>query len=90
MFSGMRAGRQLGRCNGSSEAPSKIVAIPAQLPDPALARQICLVLVSPSHSENRGSSPLGSANNINDLRFEDLPVSRLCPVEILGSRALPR
>ena len=23
---------------------------------------------SPSHGENRGSSPLGSASNINDLR----------------------
>jgi hypothetical protein len=29
------------------------------------------------------SSPPGSANNINDLHFEDLPVSRPCPVEIL-------
>jgi hypothetical protein len=45
---------------------------------------------SPSHGENRGSSPLGSANNINDLHFKDLPVSRPCPVEILGSRASPR
>ena len=40
--------------------------------------------------ENRGSSPLGSANNINDLRFDKLPVSRPCPVEVLGSRASPR
>ena len=44
-------------------------------------------LMSPSHGENRGSSPLGSANNINDLRFEDLPVSRPYPVEFLGPRA---
>ena len=44
----------------------------------------------PSHGENRGSSPLGSANNINDLHFEDLPVSRPCPVEILSPRASPR
>jgi hypothetical protein len=35
--------------------------------------------------ENRGSSPLGSANNINGLHFEELSVSRPCPVEILGS-----
>ena len=34
--------------------------------------------------------PLGSANNINGLHFEDLPVSRPCPVEILSSRASPR
>src|SRR5262249_39990130 len=27
----------------------------------------CLVLVSPSHGENRGSSPLGSANYSNEL-----------------------
>src|SRR6516165_12726316 len=28
----------------------------------------CLVLVSPSHGENRGSSPLGSANEIKHFR----------------------
>jgi hypothetical protein len=38
----------------------------------------------------QGSSPLGSANDINGLHFEDLPVSRPGPVEILGSRASPR
>src|SRR5258706_14580741 len=37
-----------------------------------------------NHGENRGSSPLGSASNINELCFCDRPVSRLCPVEILG------
>ena len=37
------------------------------------------VRVTRSHGENRGSSPLGSANNINDLYFENLPVSRPCP-----------
>jgi hypothetical protein len=40
-----------------------------------------------SHGENRGSSPLGSANNINDLHFCTRPVSRLCPVEILARQA---
>ena len=44
-------------------------------------------LLRPSHGENRGSSPLGSANNINDLHFERLPVSRPCPVEALGRRS---
>src|SRR5262245_41304116 len=86
MFSGMRAGRQLGRCNGSSEAPSKIVAIPAQLPDPALARQICLVLVSPSHGENRGSSPLGSANIFKDLADCYPSASNTCPINACGQR----
>jgi hypothetical protein len=38
----------------------------------------------PSHGENRGSSPLGSANDFNDLHFKDWPVSRPCPVEIPG------
>src|SRR5262245_24970873 len=33
----------------------------------------CLVLVSPSHGENRGSSPLGSAND-----FSELSQFRLC------------
>ena len=33
--------------------------------------------LSPSHGENRGSSPLGSANNINDLHFEKIPVSQV-------------
>ena len=42
---------------------------------------------APSHGENRGSSPLGSANNINGLHLRNLPVSRPCPVGILGSRA---
>ena len=43
--------------------------------------------IAPSHGENRGSSPLGSANSINDLHFKSLLVSRPCPVGILGSRA---
>ena len=40
---------------------------------------------SPSHGENRGSSPLGSASKINKLHFCALSVSRLCPAEILAS-----
>src|SRR5437867_8223020 len=43
-----------------------------------------------SHGENRGFESLVSANNINALHFEDLLVSRPCPVEILDSRASPR
>jgi hypothetical protein len=38
---------------------------------------------SPSHGENRGSSPLGSASYFNNLRFRGSLVSRLCPVEVL-------
>jgi hypothetical protein len=29
-------------------------------------------LLAPSHGENRGSSPLGSANDFNSLIFETL------------------
>src|SRR5260370_42674009 len=39
-----------------------------------------------NHGENRGSSPLGSASNINELCFCDRPVSRLCPM----SKAIPK
>jgi hypothetical protein len=42
----------------------------------------------PSHGENSGSSPLGSANNINGLISKFLRVSRLCPVK--SSRNAPR
>jgi len=37
-----------------------------------------------SHGENRGSSPLGSANNINKLDLEELFVSNICPTNIRG------
>jgi hypothetical protein len=50
----------------------------AELSDPVLAPVRCLVLVPPSHGENRGSSPLGSANNINDLHFRICQ----CPVRV--------
>jgi hypothetical protein len=38
---------------------------------------------APSHGENRGLSPLGSANNINGLHLRNSLVSRPCPVGIL-------
>src|SRR5215831_2389219 len=66
MFAGMRAGRRLGRCNGSSGALSKIVAIPAQLSDPALARQMPGAYVALSRRK-QGFESLGSANNFNDV-----------------------
>src|SRR5262245_48449145 len=43
-----------------------------------------LVLVSPSHGENRGSSPLGSANKINRLFQTDELVSNNCPINVYG------
>ena len=48
-----------------------------------------MLFSSPSHGENMGSSPLGSANNINDLRFEDLAVSRPYPVEFWAREREP-
>jgi hypothetical protein len=42
---------------------------------------------TPSHGENRGSSPLGSAKKINDLISKSLRVSRLCPVESCRNRS---
>ena len=45
--------------------------------------------IAPSHGENRGSSPLGSANNINNLHLKNLPVSRPCPVGILARERVP-
>src|SRR5262245_59804570 len=42
------------------------------------------IALTPSHGENRGSSPLGSASDINGLRFWAPSVSRVCPVEILA------
>ena len=44
---------------------------------------------SPSHGENRGSSPLGSANKINGLISRFLRVSRLCPVKSCRIRPPP-
>src|SRR3954447_9145877 len=35
---------------------------------------------SPSHGENRGSSPLGSANEINYLWFGPAAMSNRCPI----------
>jgi hypothetical protein len=35
---------------------------------------------SPSHGENRGSSPLGSANDINTLDIRPTTVSNRCPI----------
>jgi hypothetical protein len=39
---------------------------------------------SPSHGENRGSSPLGSANEIKDLWPGRLLVSNNCPINVCG------
>jgi hypothetical protein len=39
-------------------------------------------MITPSQGENRGSGPLGSASKFKWLVFEDLTVSRLCPVKI--------
>ncbi len=41
---------------------------------------------SPSHGENRGWSPLGSASKIKGLVFENVIVSRLCPSRVLPGR----
>src|SRR5262249_11649572 len=60
MFAGIGAGRRLDRCRGSSKA--RCLNCQTQ-PWPGR----CLVLVSPSHGENRGSSPLGSANSFKAL-----------------------
>src|SRR5262245_40932973 len=60
MFAGMGAGRRLDRCRASSKA--RCLNCQTQ-PWPGR----CLVLVSPSHGENRGSSPLGSANKLKHL-----------------------
>src|SRR5262249_50806357 len=60
MFAGMGAGRRLDRCRASSKA--RCLNCQTQ-PWPGR----CPVLVSPSHGENRGSSPLGSANGFNDV-----------------------
>jgi len=39
---------------------------------------------SPSHGENRGSSPLGSANEIKHLMQVDRLVSNNCPINVYG------
>ena len=39
---------------------------------------------SPSHGENRGSSPLGSANEIKDLLQDRRLVSNSCPINVYG------
>src|SRR5215831_16181734 len=39
---------------------------------------------SPSHGENRGSSPLGSANEINQLMQSRQLVSNDCPINVYG------
>src|SRR5262245_50802745 len=68
MFAGMGTGRRLDRCRGSS----KVRCLNCQT-QPWPGR--CLVLVSTTNGENRGSSPLGSANKINFLyRMGQLPL----------------
>ena len=39
---------------------------------------------SPSHGENRGSSPLGSANKIKRLMQVGQLVSNNCPINVYG------
>jgi hypothetical protein len=39
---------------------------------------------SPSHGENRGSSPLGSANDIKEFGCERRLVSNNCPINVHG------
>ena len=77
MFAGMGAGRRLDRCR----APSKARCLNCQT-QPWPGR--CLVLVSPSHGENRGSSPLGSANNFKALDLRQTFVSNACPINVCG------
>src|SRR5215813_9627576 len=43
---------------------------------------VCL----PSHGENRGSSPLGSANSFKDLADCDPSASNTCPINVCGQR----
>src|SRR5262245_39872894 len=43
---------------------------------------VCL----PSHGENRGSSPLGSANIFKDLADCDPSASNTCPINVCGQR----
>jgi hypothetical protein len=40
--------------------------------------------IAPSHGENRGSSPLGSANKIKDLLQDRRLVSNSCPINVYG------
>src|SRR5262245_10757836 len=42
------------------------------------------LVCSPSHGENRGSSPLGGANEIKYLFQNDRLVSNDCPINIHG------
>src|SRR6516164_561968 len=77
MFAGMGAGRRLDRCRASSKA--RCLNCQTQ-PWPGR----CLVLVSPSHGENRGSSPLGSANAIKYLIQVHQLVSNNCPINVCG------
>src|SRR5262245_8338113 len=42
------------------------------------------LVCSPSHGENRGSSPLGSANKIKHLFQNDRLVSNDCPINMYG------
>ena len=79
MFAGMGAGRRLDRCRASSKA--RCLNCQTQ-PWPGR----CLVLVSPSHGENRGSSPLGSANKIKHLIQVRQLVSNNCPINVYRQR----
>ena len=40
--------------------------------------------IAPSHGENMGSSPLGSANEINHLLETDQLLSNICPINVHG------
>src|SRR5262249_48226210 len=46
----------------------------------------CLVLVSPSHGENRRFEPLGSANIFKDLADCYPSASNTCPINVCGQR----
>src|SRR6478609_8363590 len=49
----------------------------------AVVREL-LTSYAPSHGENRGSSPLGSANHFNNLRQNRKWLSNDCPINVRG------
>jgi hypothetical protein len=78
-----------GNCSATTDVISYYSDRASRVP---VSRAILLVLWSPSHGENRGSSPLGSANEIKTLdkmAVSSVPVVTRRVVTCLLHRVLP-
>ena len=62
----------------------QLVRVVLKIDVPAKIPTFLIACGSPSHGENRGSSPLGSANKVKHLFQTDRLVSNDCPINVYG------